>query len=498
MSIPLLDPQEAWKPLPASAWNADLARHLLRRAGWAARPEEVARAVNQGLPATLARIFPATPPTLDRPAFLVRAEERIQELQSLRRSAATPEDRQALDRENRELNRLGAAEFAFRWLQAAADPARSAYEKWVFFLSDVYVVAFDKVNRAENIYRHFDILRAHGAGPAPALAKAVSRSPAMIDYLDLNRSLRRAPNENFARELFELFVLGEGNYTEDDIKQAARAFTGYRYNPRDGFRLVERELDRGEKIIFGRRGPYTGDQVIDLAFAQPAAGTFLPREMARFYLTDSPPPADYFAPLAEAWRVSGLNLRELCLRFFGSLAFYHPAWRASFIKSPVHYYLGLVQDLGLDVIPLERSTLQPLRQMGQQMFQPPNVRGWVGGRLWINSSTLAARRQLAQTLCSPFDEQRLNADEKLELEAARDAGRRRFTVDEDRITAFTALGPRGIADRLCDFFLPGRVDDGYRAALVDYLSAAPDAVSFEDRARRATIVVLQSPEYQLC
>ncbi len=498
MSLPLLDPREAWKPLPASAWNADLARHLLRRAGWAARPEDVARAVQQGLPATLARLFPATPPPLDRPVFLARAEERIIELQGSRRSATTPEDRQAIDREMRELNRLAAAEFAFRWLQTAADPARSAYEKWVFFLSDVYVVAIDKVYRAENIYRHFDTLRVHGAGPAPALAKAVSRSPAMIDYLDLNRSSRRAPNENFARELFELFVLGEGNYTEDDIKQAARAFTGYRHNPRDGFRLVERETDRGEKIIFGRRGPFTGDQVIDLAFEQPAAATFLPREMARFYLTDSPPPADYFAPLGEAWRVSGYNLRELCLRFFGSLAFYHPAWRASFIKSPVHYYLGLVQDLGLDVIPLERSTLQPLRQMGQQMFQPPNVRGWVGGRLWINSSTLAARRQLAQTLCSPFDEQRLNADEKLDLEAARDAGRRRFTVDEERITAFTALGPQGIADRLCDFFLPGRVDDGYRAALVDYLSSARDAAAFEDRARRATIAVLQSPEYQLC
>lgn len=498
MPVPPLDPREAWKPLPSSAWNADLARHLLRRAGWAARPDEVARAVSEGLPATLTRLFPATPPPLDRPVFLVRASERIAEILPLKRAAPTVEDRQGLDREERELERGAAAELAFKWLQASVDPARSAYEKWVLFLSDVYVVSLEKVRRAENIYRHLDTLRSHGAGPAPDLAKAVSRSPAMIDYLDLNRSSRRAPNENFARELFELFTLGEGNYTENDIKQAARAFTGHRHNAKDGFRFSVRDHDNGEKLIFGRRGSFNGDEVVDLAYEQPAAATFLPREMARFYLSDQPLPHEFFAPLGEAWRASGFNLRELCLRFFGSLAFYHPAHRASFIKSPLHYYLGLVQDLGLDVIPLQRTTLQPLRQMGQTMFQPPNVRGWVGGRLWINSSTLAARRQLAQTLCSPLDEERFNADEKFELEAARDSGLRRFTVDEERIRAFTVLGPQGIADRLCDYFLPGRVDDGYRSALVDYLAAAPDDAAFEDRARRATITVLQSPEYQLC
>jgi uncharacterized protein (DUF1800 family) len=497
MFAPPLPPREAWQPLPASAWNADLARHLLRRAGWAARPDEVHRAVNEGLRPTLDRLFPEKAPALPRPVFLARATERITELQPLKRAAATPDDRRVLDREERDLERGAANELALKWLQAAADPSRSAFEKWLLFLADIYVVSFEKTRRAENVYRHWDALR-HGAlGPAPALAKAVSRSPAMIDYLDLNRSSRRAPNENFARELFELFVLGEGNYTEDDIKQAARAFTGYRYN-RDGFRFSPRDHDDGEKTVFGQTGKFTGDDVVDLAFAQAAGATFLPREMARFYLTEQTLPHEFFAPLGEAWRASGLDLRDLCHRFFGSLVFYHPQFRASYIKSPLHYYLGLVQDLGLDVIPLERMTLQPLRQMGQQLFYPPNVRGWVGGRLWINSSTLAARRQLAQTLGSPFDEQRLNGDEALEIEVARDAGRRRFTVDEERIRAFTALGPQGVADRLCDYFLPGRVDDGYRSALVGYLDAATGASAFEDRARRAAITVLQSPEYQLC
>lgn len=493
---PPLDPREAWKPLPASAWNLELASHLLRRTGWAARPDDVARAVREGLPATLNRLFPAVPPPLPKPVFLEHVSARTAKLRTEKRDVTDPDTRRLIDREERELERAGGVEFTLKWLQAAADPSRSAYEKWLFFLSDVYVVSMEKVYRAEWMFEHYDILRRNGIGRAPDLAKAVSRSPAMIRYLDLDRSSRRAPNENFARELFELFTLGEGNYTEDDIKQAARAFTGYRYTQK-GFELRERERDTGSKTIFGRTGNFSGDEVIDLAFTQPAAAAFLPAEMTRFYLTERGLPPEFLAPLADSWRGSGHNLRELCLRFFGSTAFYHPSFRANYIKSPVQFYLGLVQDLGLDVLPLQRTTLQPIRQMGQNILQPPNVRGWVGGRLWINSSTLAARRQLAQTLCTPLDEDRLNADERLELLGARDAGLHRFTVDEERIRAFTALGPQGITDRLCDYFLPTRVTDFYRDTLVDYLEKGL-ADDFEAQARRATIAVLQSPEYQLC
>src|SRR4029077_9127772 len=137
---------------------------------------------------------------------------------------------------------------------------------WVLFLSDVYVVSAEKIRNTAHLFEHFDILARHGLGPAPALTKAVSRSPAMVIYLDLNQSQRRAPNENFARELFELFVLGEGNYTEQDIKEAARAFTGYRAQPLDGgFRYVENQHDPTDKTVFGKTGKFTGDEVIDLA-----------------------------------------------------------------------------------------------------------------------------------------------------------------------------------------------------------------------------------------
>lgn len=494
MPPPPLPPADAWRPLPASAWNADHARHLLRRAGWTALPAEVDRAVREGLPATIDRLFPEQPSAFEPPIFLQLATDRVAELNPLKRDA-DPETRRALDREQRELERKALTELTFKWLQTAAMPDHSAFEKWLLFLSDVYVVSFEKVNRATSIHQHQDIMRRHALGSAPALTKAVSRSPAMIRYLDLDRSSRRAPNENFARELFELFTLGEGNYTEADIKEAARAFTGYRHGPQ-GFRLAERDRDTGEKTVFGRTRSLSGDDIIDLAYTQPAAARFLPREMTRFYLSEDAPALDFFAPLGDEWKASGYSLRRLCQLFFGSVIFYHPDYRAGLIKSPVHYYLGLVQDLGLDVVPLERTTLQPLRQMGQRLYEPPNVRGWVGGRLWINSSTLAARRQLARTLCTPLDEDRLNADERLELAAARDAGFARFSVDEQRISGFATLGPDGIAERLCTYFLPGRVDAAYRDSLATFLRQSP--ADLEDRARRAAIAVLQSPEYQLC
>src|SRR5581483_4128909 len=131
-----------------------------------------------------------------------------------------------------------------------------------------------------------------------------------------------------------------------------------------------------------------------------------------------------------AWRAAGFELRVLARQFFGSRLFYAPEFRGNFLKSPIQFYLGAVQDFGLDVAPLPRLTLNPLRQMGQWLFYPPNVRGWVGGRNWINSATLTARRQLVEQLFSPLNENALNADEQIEILAARSNGADKFTVPD--------------------------------------------------------------------
>ncbi|HEY0966826.1 MAG TPA: DUF1800 domain-containing protein [Opitutaceae bacterium] len=494
--MPTLPPlSEAWQPLPPAAWDSAAARHLLRRAGWTARPADVARAQQDGLEATLARLFPETPALLAKPASITQLESELPALTEQTRSATGPE-RQRLQKDLRERAASTLQDLSLAWLDHASTAGHEAAAKWTAFLSDIYVVSQEKVKQTGLIYAHQDILIRHGLGRAPALTKAISRSPAMIVYLDLQDSRRDAPNENFARELFELFTLGEGNYSEADIKEAARAFTGYRQRLGE-VRVAPQQADKGSKTIFGRSGRFDGDDVIDLVYEQPAAATFLPRELVRFYLTDTALPADYLTALGDAWRRSNFDLRRLALQFFGSRLFFASEFRGTLIKSPLQFYLGLIQDLDLQIAPLPRQVLGPLRQMGQMLYQPPNVRGWVGGRSWINSSTFAARRQVVQGFFSPLNEALLNADDVRALNAARATGRTRFVVSDAMLTDFAALTPAEFATRVAAQFLPVSVDAAYLEAIRDFATADGNARS-TDRVRAAIAAILQSPEYQLC
>ncbi|MEO7412677.1 MAG: DUF1800 domain-containing protein [Opitutaceae bacterium] len=497
---PALSPSEAWQPLPANEWNSNHARHLLRRTGWTARPAETDRAIAEGLNATLDRLFPEQPTLLPKPRMVARLEEEAAALAEKLRTTVG-DARRTLDRQTRERSQLAIQDLTIKWLQAAARPENAAFAKWVLFLSDVYVVSLEKVRNAAFIHEHFDILARNALGGAPELTKAVSRSTAMVLYLDLNQNQRKAPNENFARELFELFVLGEGNYTEGDIKEAAKAFTGYRTRANEpGFRYVESQHDPGPKTLFGETGNFTGDDVIDLAYRQKAAGRFLPHEMVKFYLSDEALPEEYLATLGQEWRNEGYSLRTLVRRFFGSRLFFAPEFRGNFIKSPVQFYLGLVQDLNLDIAPLPRFTINPMRQMGQLLYTPPNVRGWLGGRSWINSATLSARRQLVETLFTPIDERALNADELIELVAARTNGLQNFTVGEQHpLASLAKLDPAEAAARLTSDFIAVSVARDFTASVQQFISApTPDPRQRSRRVRRAAVAVLQSPEYQLC
>ncbi|HEY9248981.1 MAG TPA: DUF1800 domain-containing protein [Rariglobus sp.] len=493
-----LSPQDAWQPLPPSQWNEDAARHLLRRVGWAAQPPEVARLMTEGLKPGLDRLFPAKANLLSKPRLIANLEAATPAYAEKIRNAESREQRQVLQREQRERQQQALQDLSIKWLQFASRPENAATEKWTLFLSDVYVVSQEKVNHTGHVFRHHEILRQNGLGSAPALTKAVSRSPAMIRFLDLQDSKKNAPNENFARELFELFVLGEGNYTEDDIKQAARAFTGYRLR-QDEFQFVANQHDAGSKKVFGKTGAFTGDDVIDLAYEQPAAGRFVPQEMGRFYLGEDVLSEPYLAPLGEWWKSTGYDLRLLAQRFFSSRLFFHPDFRGNYIKRPTQFLLGLVQDLNINVAPYPRHSLNTLRLMGEEPFRPPNVRGWVGGRLWINSGTLNARRQLVETLFSPVNEDNLNADEQVELVAARAQGIGTFTVTEERLEKMLKnMTPDQITDRFLDYFLPVKVSDTFRANVRSFLTGESEESKRLARLRNTAVTLLQSPEYQLC
>ena len=490
-----LSPAEDWQPLPAAEWNEAAARHLLQRVGFSAQPTELARVLQDGAVRSVERYF-AKMPALPKPRQVAKLETEGPKI-FRRITNGSAEEKRMAAQEARERSREALFDLTIKWLQLASRPECSPAEKWLLFLSDVWVVGVAKVKNTALIFQHQDILRKCALGSAVNLAKAVSRSPAMVVYLDLQQSKPEAPNENFARELFELFTLGEGNYTENDIKQAARAFTGYRQRQGE-FAFARRQHDDGTKTIFGHTGRYTGDDVIGLVFKQKAAGTFLPKEMVRFYLSETPLPAGHTEALGAWWAGEGYDLRKLVVKFFTSRLFFSPAYRDGYIKSPLQFYLGLVQDLGLSVAPLPRPLIGSLRSMGQMPFDPPNVRGWVGGRSWINSATLAARRQLISALLSPLNEEALNGDEQIELAAAYADGITNFTLDQGRLTQWAKLAPADRARELIQRHVPDLVGTEVERQVITFLERSAQHSQAETATRAALATLLESPNYQLC
>jgi len=502
MATPPPDPStfsvdRALRPLPEGHFRTEEAAHLLRRLGFSATPEAVRHALRQTPRETVDEAFlPAkAPPKAEGLAdYEATAHDRYRHIW---RNVGDPEERRELQRELRREDEANFREFAMEWFRYARDPANSAREKFVLFLQDVFVVERDTVRETPLLHALQQTIRQGIQGSYPELCKAVSREPAMIRYLDLHRSTKSKPNENFARELFELFTLGEGNYTEADIKEAARAFTGYRIKNRFEFRFEPRAHDGGVKTIFGREGTWRGDDVIDLAFEQPAARSFLPRELCKFYLGNQLPHEDYVAALGDRWAEHGYDLRYLIGTFFRSHLFYHPAYRGNLVKSPVQFYLGLCQDLRLDVVPFDSRLLRSMRAMGQPFYDPPNVRGWLYGRHWINATTIGARRQVVDYLFSDLNEKKLNGNEKEELRRAREAGRDRFLVTDERLARALEVETAALTGHLLTYFLTAPSREVYRDILRDLIGNA-SATDNPDRIRPAIIALLQSPAYNLC
>jgi uncharacterized protein (DUF1800 family) len=488
--------EDAWKPLPGSFWRSEEAQHLLRRLGFSATPEAVATAL-RGTPKQSVEEAFRSKDAFAKSKALIEFEKGVEErYEALRRESdpeAKRERRQELRREDEALFR----EFAMDWFHYARRQEHSAREKFVLFLQDIFVVARTTVKETSVLFNLQQTIRSGLDLHYPELCKQISREPAMIRYLDLDKNTAKRPNENFARELFELFTLGEGNYTEADIKEASRAFTGYRVRKRTEFFFQQGLHDSGEKTVFGERGDWGGDDVIDITFKQKAARTFLIRELIDFYLTNQPIPEAYIEALGDQWAANEFRLSYLIETFFQSRLFFHPAYRGNLVKSPIHFYIGLCQDLRLDVIPFDSRVLRSMKVMGQSFYDPPNVRGWLYGEHWINSTTISGRRQLVDYLFSPLREKNLNGNESRELEQAREAGRDQFLVTEDRLRQSLGRSSRELAEHFTTYFITAQSRATYRPALESILGDT-ESKGASTRVRNAMIALLQSPAYNLC
>jgi uncharacterized protein (DUF1800 family) len=293
----------------------------------------------------------------------------------------------------RKKKRQQAIELKSWWYTEMLTTPSQLTEVMTLFWSNHFTSSTRKVNWPTLMYRQNVLLRRHALGSFRKMLHAIARDPAMVRYLDNQTNRVGQPNENFARELLELFTLGEGHYSEQDIKQAARAFTGWKVNGKTGqFRFNARQHDYGVKVFLGQSGNFNGGDILDILLKQPRTAEFISAKLWANFITTPPDPAT-LSDLAALLRNSDYQIKPLLRAILTSKAFLAPTNRGTAIKSPVILLVGSARFLELPVYN-KRILVRAGRALGQDIFDPPNVKGWTGGTSWINASTLLLRQQI--------------------------------------------------------------------------------------------------------
>ena len=378
-----------------AALGYDSARHLLARTGFGPTPAEIrslegldrATAVDRLLGAVRDSALTPPPPWLsESPAELRQAQRAALEAIAQAKAGVDGKTLQIVrpvEEQGRELRNW--------WVEEMLASDQPLTERLVLFWHNHFTSSFQKVRYGPALFRQNALFRQHALGSFASLLRAVARDPAMLIYLDGARSVARQPNENFARELLELFTLGEGHYGEADIKAAARAFTGWGVDPKTGH-FVQRppQHDDGEKTFLRHTGRLTGDDVIGVLLAHPRTAETIVEKLWREFVSLTPDPAEV-RRLAAAFRAD-YEIKPLRRALLRSDAFADPANRAALIKSPIELIVGTVRVLGLPV-PEKTRLVRMMQGLGQSPFDPPNVKGWAGGESWITTYTLLLRQQ---------------------------------------------------------------------------------------------------------
>lgn len=380
----------ALDPIAQDQWNLATARHLLNRAGFgiphgraaelaALTPEEaVARLLDDGSAAT----------ETSRPGFLLEPMTRRDLMRKYKDEGLDQDQIRLRVQEMQAEERRAIEQLKGWWYERMYTTPRPLEEKMTLMWHGHFAVSSQKVKSSWVTYEMNALLRRHALGNFKALTTAVGQCPAMLDYLDNRKSTKDEPNENWARELMELFTLGQGQYTEQDIKESARAFTGWMCTHKE-FLYEPKRHDFGQKTFMGRTGAFDGWNIIDIIFEQPAVATFISAKLWRFFASEDADPAVVEA-LAAVFRDNHYELKPLLKAMFLSRAFYSDKVMGAQIKSPAQFLLQLCADLGLEELP-HRALAQGGRMLGQDLFYPPNVKGWDGNRAWINANSLLMR-----------------------------------------------------------------------------------------------------------
>lgn len=320
------------------------------------------------------------------------------------------------------------------WANRMLNTNRPLEEKMSVFWHGHFATENAKVQDYRLMLGQLEMLRTNATGNFRNLLVGIGKDPAMLIYLDNRQNVKGHANENFAREILELFALGVGNYTENDIKEAARAFTGW---DNIGVTFINRadRHDAGEKTFLGEKGNFDGEQIVDIILKQKACAEFITRKAYRFLVREDLSP-DLEAKLAAKLRESKYEFKPLLKTIFLSKDFYSPASYATQIKSPVQLAVSTYKKLGLTEVPGAPYFPIVMTGLGQSLGNPPNVKGWDGGKVWINPSTMLQRGNFAREILFPKGAV-TGANERIIPERYRDAEKE--AEERDRLAASGAV-----------------------------------------------------------
>ena len=374
----------------AALLDVDDARHLLLRTGFAPRGGEVSAYVGMTRAQAVARLIGGARSEALTPLPAWAAEVPASRAQ---RSAWTPDER-------REAQRERAArydELRAWWVREMLVTPSPLTERMTLLWHNHFTSGQDKVPEPQLMAAQNALLRRHALGSFATMLHAVAKDPAMLQYLDGAGNRKGRPNENFAREVMELFTLGEGQYSQRDVAEAARAYTGWALDP-DTLAFVSRAdwHDDGEKTVLGQSGAFDGDQMLDILLARPQTARYVSTKLWREFISGTPEESQ-LAGVAARFRASGYDIGAALAALLTTPAFWDERNRGVLVSSPVEFIVGTMRRFDVaygDTLPLARRAAA----LGENLFYPPNVKGWPGGVSWINSSTLLARKQFVEQL----------------------------------------------------------------------------------------------------
>ena len=567
-------------PISARDWTYATAAHLIERAGFGATPEEIARMAAMTPQQAVDRLVdyekvadtlqpfdesiiwdPGMDPFPPSRAEAVRiAREHDGGLgEKILPKGAQRRLQPVVDKFFYSLaaNQIETQRLGLWWANRMLVSERPLEEKLTLFWHGHFATGENKVRDYRMMLQQHLMFRAHASGNFRDLLVGLLKDPAMLVYLDNGENIRSHPNENFGRELLELFTMGVGNYSERDVREAARSFTGWT-NDVLRFKFDQNQHDPGVKTFLGRTGPLDGEDVIDTILAQPVTAEFVSAKLYRFFVRDDISPA-VRTELGRTLRDSKYQIKPLLRRIFLSRDFYSAPSTGTQIKSPVPLVVSTYKKMGLREIPTVPDFGQMTASLGQSLFDPPNVAGWAGGRTWITPATLLQRGNLFRGVLFPDlknfrppDRSMGGTDARIGqrisqgmgiIEATREDGDMVMNAesnmmadrDEDYNTRYAgykgsllafertrliprrpaalelttlvkesgANGPEAIVDHFAHRFLSVPLSEQDRRTLVSYardtLGAANTTAgaSYEDRLRELLYLVLSTPAYQL-